>query len=279
MMENSDFAVFIITHKRPNNQITLQTLKKGNYTGNIYFILDDEDDTIEEYKKNYGEEKVKVFHKNVWFDIGDNLVGYKGVPEYARNECFRIAKELNLKYFVQLDDDYSSITYRYEKKGKLKSKHVFNFDELFKAMCKFLEIKKIYCVAFGVQGDFIGGAKGKYSEGIYRNARNSFFCKTDCPFQFLGRINEDVTTPAYNNMIGNLFYTVLKVSVTLFDHKKNKGGSSEQYKEVNTYWNYFYPVLWVPSAISIKMGKNGEYIKNIKWNKMLPKVINERWKK
>ena len=150
MMKNKDFAVFIITHKRPNNQITLDTLKKGNYTGKIYFILDDEDDTIEEYKKNYGEENIKVFHKEAWFDIGDNLVGYKGVPEYARNECFKIAKELNLKYFVQLDDDYSSITYRYEKDGKLKSRSVFNFDELFEAMCKFLENKKIYCIAFGV---------------------------------------------------------------------------------------------------------------------------------
>lgn len=274
----TDFAVFIITHKRPDNQLTLETLKKGNYTGKVYFIVDDEDDTLDKYISKYGKENVKVFHKSEWFDIGDNLKDHKGVPEYARNECFRIAKELGLKYFVQLDDDYSSITYRYIKGGELKSKNVNNFNELFEAMCRFLKLKQIYCVAFGVQGDFIGGIHGKYKNGLYRNARNSFFCKTEQPFEFLGRINEDVTTPAYNNMLGRLFFTTLDVCVTLYDHEKNSGGSTDQYKEVNTYWNYFYPVLWCPSAIYIKEAR-GEFIKHIRWKNLLPQIVSSRWKK
>ena len=278
MMKKSNFAVFIITHGRPNNQFTTDTLRKGNYTGKIYYILDDEDETIEEYYKNYGKENCIVFHKEAWFDIGDNLTGYKGVPEYARNECFRIAKELGIDYFVELDDDYKKIMYRYEKDGKLAHRDVDNFDELFKATIKLLDIDNIYCVAYGVEGDFIGGLSGKYKERFYRNARNSFFCKTDKEFRFLGRINEDVTTPAYHNMIGKLFYTILSVQVNLFDHKKNVGGSTDQYKEVNTYWNYFYPVLWCPSAIKIKE-KDGEFIKKIEWNNLLPQVINKRWKK
>ena len=42
-----DFVVFIITHKRPDNQITYKTLKRGKYTGKIIFALDDGDDTID----------------------------------------------------------------------------------------------------------------------------------------------------------------------------------------------------------------------------------------
>lgn len=182
------------------------------------------------------------------------------------------------KYFVQLDDDYPKIDYRYVKDGKLKAKPVSDFDKLFEAMCKFMEPEAISCVAFAVAGDYIGGANGRYRDGLYRNARNSFFCRTDRPFEFLGRINEDVTTPAVNNMLGRLFFTFMGVQVTLYDHEKNKGGSTEQYREVNLYWNYFYPVLYVPSAISVAYGKTG-FIKRVRWNNLLPQIINEKWRK
>lgn len=273
-----DFAVFIITHKRPDNQMTLKTLQKGGYTGKLYFIVDDEDPTIPEYIRLYGEDNVKVFHKTNNFDLGDNLLDHKGVPVYARNECFGIAKELGLKYFVQLDDDYPKIDLRYVENGKLRAAPVKDFDRLFSSMVDFLQIDPIHCVAFAVDGDFIGGVKGKYKDGLYRNARNSFFCRTDRPFEFLGRINEDVTTPAYNNMLGRLFFTNMHVRVTLYDHAKNKGGSTEQYKDVNLYWNYFYPVLFMPSAISIGCGKKG-FIKHVKWDALTPKIIDERWRK
>ena len=39
------------------------------------------------------------------------------------------------------------------------------------------------------------------------------------------------------------------VQVTLYDHEKNKGGSTEQYREVNLYWNYFYHV-WMVYSLS-----------------------------
>lgn len=94
----------------------------------------------------------------------------------------------------------------------------------------------------------------------------------------MGRINEDVTTPAVNNMLGRLFFTFMGVQVTLYDHEKNKGGSTEQYQEVNLYWNYFYPVLYVPSAISVAYGKTG-FIKRVRWNNLLPQIINEKWRK
>ena len=49
MIKTNDFAVFILTHGRPNNIVTLKTLRYQGYTGPIYFIIDDEDKTAEEY--------------------------------------------------------------------------------------------------------------------------------------------------------------------------------------------------------------------------------------
>lgn len=79
-------------------------------------------------------------------------------------------------------------------------------------------------------------------------------------------------------IFGRLFFTFMGVQVTLYDHEKNKGGSTEQYREVNLYWNYFYPVLYVPSAISVAYGKTG-FIKRVRWNNLLPQIINEKWRK
>ena len=43
-----DFAVFILTHGRADNVVTVKALEKGGYTGKTYFIIDDEDDDNEE---------------------------------------------------------------------------------------------------------------------------------------------------------------------------------------------------------------------------------------
>lgn len=56
-----DFVVFIITHKRPDNQITYKTLKRGNYTGKIIFVLDDGDDTIDAYCENMVKKIYRFF--------------------------------------------------------------------------------------------------------------------------------------------------------------------------------------------------------------------------
>lgn len=47
----NDFAVFILTHGRADNVVTVPAIKKAGYTGKIYFIIDDEDDQAEEIRK------------------------------------------------------------------------------------------------------------------------------------------------------------------------------------------------------------------------------------
>ena len=36
----NDFAVFILTHGRADNVVTVPAIKKAGYTGKIYFIID-----------------------------------------------------------------------------------------------------------------------------------------------------------------------------------------------------------------------------------------------
>lgn len=116
----NDFAVFILTHGRADNVVTVPAIKKAGYTGKIYFIIDDEDEQAEEYKKNFGADRVIIFDKQAAYDRADTMDNFNDHRAiiYARNECWRIAEELGLKYFLMLDDDYKSIDYRYEEDGK-----------------------------------------------------------------------------------------------------------------------------------------------------------------
>ena len=114
MKDRTDFAVFILTHGRANNVDTVKTLKKQGYTGRIVLMVDDEDKQTDTYKQNFGSQ-VFVFPKKAAIaitDSGDNFTQRNSVV-YARNYNFVVAKELGIKYFLQLDDDYTQFRYTF----------------------------------------------------------------------------------------------------------------------------------------------------------------------
>ena len=102
----NDFAVFILTHGRPENVVTYKTLKKQGYTGKIYIVIDNEDGKAEEYRKKFGDQVV-VFDKlavSKTFDTADTQTDRRTIV-YARNACFDIARDGGVRYFLELDDD------------------------------------------------------------------------------------------------------------------------------------------------------------------------------
>ncbi|MEB3209564.1 MAG: hypothetical protein VKK63_11715, partial [Synechococcus sp.] len=74
-MKNKDFIAFILTHGRPDKVVTYKSLKRHGYTGPICVLIDNEDKTIEEHRKLYGDQ-VYVFDKKAMAeetDAGDNF--------------------------------------------------------------------------------------------------------------------------------------------------------------------------------------------------------------
>ena len=98
------FAIFILTHGRPHNQLTLETLRRLGYTGKIYIICDNEDEQIPKYQENYGKDNVIIFNKEYAMSITDTIDNFndKRAVVYARNMCHSIAKNLGLDYFLNL---------------------------------------------------------------------------------------------------------------------------------------------------------------------------------
>lgn len=279
----NDYCVFILTHGRADNVKTYDTLMRSGYDGNLFIVIDNEDSQQDAYIERFGADRVVIFDKQKIADeseLGDNFT-FKNTIIFARNACFEIAEQLGFKYFLELDDDYTAIMARVAHKGKLKQLKLKSLDRTFCAMFEFLEESNAHTVAFSQGGDMMGGLQGKWKQGLVRKAMNSFFCSTERPFKFIGRINEDVNTYTNLGSRGFLFLSTTDAMLNQVQTQQSSGGMTEAYLDNGTYTKSFYSVIYMPSAVTIT--EMGVYYKrlhhSINWNKCVPKIINEKHKK
>jgi hypothetical protein len=287
-----DFCAFILTHGRPDRVHTYDTLRKAGYTGKVFIIIDDEDKTGGEYRKRFGE-AVLTFSKSdiaKRFDEGDNFNDRRAIF-YARNACFDLAKQVGCKYFIQLDDDYTSFAIRHSSALEYVWARVkTTMDEVFAALVEFFEKSGVQSVAMSQGGDHIGGGgtpDGKGGQGtpsLRRKAMNSFICSTDRPFEFVGRVNEDVNTYTSAGRRGALFFTVIQAQLVQMQTQSNAGGMTEMYLESGTYVKSFYSVMYAPSCVKVgEMGdpRGGRYRLHhkINWHNVSPKIMRETVRK
>lgn len=285
-MKNKDFAVFILTHGRPNNVITYRTLKKQGYTGDIYLVVDDLDDTVDEYIENFGKE-VFIFDKQKFadkVDQGDNLNDLR-TTTHVRNAIFELAKDLGITYFIALDDDYTSIKYRYIRDVYQNKQTLVKLDNYFDILLDFfIATPQITTICMSQGGDFIGGENCGMIQNYQtscRKAMNSFICSTERPFQFFSRLNEDVNTYTTLGSRGVLFLTIPYVSVEQKQTQSNSGGMTDTYLDNGTYQKSFFTVMYNPSFVKIStMGVSVRRIHHlIDWKKAVPCIVSEKHKK
>lgn len=222
----NDFAIFIMSYNRADHITTINLLQKSGYTGRYYVVIGDDDPMIETYKTLYGDHLV-IFNKDKvkeYIDTYDNFDN-KVTILYARNACFDIAEQMGLKYFLQFEDDYMSLEYRYPQDNKLKTAPVTEFDEVCNAYIEFLENTPVTSVAFAQNGDFIGGAQNSFlKKCVKRKIMNSWFCATDRRFKFSGTLNDDVNTYIGLGKTGTIFLSTKDVSLRQGVTQHNRGG-------------------------------------------------------
>tara|TARA_R110000823_G_C15892341_1_gene496128 strand:- start:69 stop:938 length:870 start_codon:yes stop_codon:yes gene_type:complete len=289
MSHRDDFAIFILTHGRANNVDTVKTLKRQGYTGRIVLMVDDEDKQIPEYKANFGNQ-VYVFPKKdaiAITDSGDNFDQRNSVV-YARNYNFVVAKELGIKYFLQLDDDYTQFRYTFDNDKNYITQNIGikNLDVIIQLMLEFYIVSGAKTITMSQGGDFIGGEGSKvaklHREGKFsRKVMNSFFCSTDRPFKFMGRINEDVNLYTENGIRGSLFITVPRIRLEQKQTQAGSGGLTDIYLDLGTYVKSFYSVMYAPSCVKInEMGVTNRRLHHmVKWKHVSPMILSEDYKK
>lgn len=281
MMPN-DFCVFILTHGRPDRQYTTASLIKRGYSGKIYYVVDTDDATQERYIEKFGEENVLLFDKKEIakeFDTGYNFGEY-GAIVYARNVCFRFAKQLGIRYFMELDDDYTHFLWKIDTNHNYREKDIKNINKPILAMLKmFKKAQQITSVAMAQNGDFIGGKNGGMADmPVKRKLMNSMICDTEREFEFVGALNEDVNNYTYNGRRGKVFFTVPYISLKQVTTQSNSKGMTDVYKKYGTYLKSFYSVMYNPSAVKVSVMQTGGEPRihhKVTWDKAVPLILPE----
>lgn len=282
-----DFCAFILTHGRPDKIRTLRSLNLSGYTGKVFIVIDDEDSTGPEYKKLFGDQ-VLVFSKDEvgrYTDQFDNFKERRAIF-WARNACWDLAKKIGCRYFIQLDDDYTSFLYR--KFGKRTAEQevdtyhgwtIRSLDAVFEAMIEFLETTPSSTICMSQGGDHFGGVFGKIDIRLRRKAMNSFICDTTRPFLFRGRVNEDVNTYVSLGNVGKIFWTYMPVQLNQLQTQSNTGGMTDLYLDSGTYLKSFYTVMAAPSCTKIRtMGRTDRRLHHsINWRHAVPLIISEKF--
>ena len=273
--------IFILTYGRAKEQSTLKTLHKLGITENIYLVISDDDPQIEQYRNKYSN-LVKVFNRyDIQEDLMDNVEEKSGVIS-ARNYCFNLAKSMDSKYFIMLDDDYNVFFARYVKNGKLKHAKFKSISNLFEASLELLANTSMDCFCWAQGGDFIGGANGgMVKDQFRRKAMNIYFWKTDSPIRFMGRINEDTNMYTHYGKIGRIVLTNSFLMINQPKTQKTENGMTNLYTDHGTYMKSMYSVIQEPAIVSLTaMGEKHLRIHHlVNWNACCPKIMSERFKK
>ena len=281
----NDFVVIILCHCRPYDTTTPATLRKFGYTGDIILLLDDEDPTIDEYRKQYPDLPIEIFSKDELLlrtDIMNSHVN-KSCGVYARNVCFEVAEKYGYKYLCEMDDDYVGVPYRYIADNKLYRCNEVNLDKVFDAYIEFLNASEdIEAVAFAEPGDFVGGTGSNLNnKGYIRKCMGSWIMRASSTTRFLGLMNDDVNAYLINGSRGKIYITYPFIMIDTPATQSVSGGMTEVYKGTGTYTKTFYTVVLCPSFVKIDMFGDKHYRihHRVKWDNAVPKIVSSRYRK
>lgn len=219
-------------------------------------------------------------------DEGDNFQHRKAIV-YARNACWDLAKQVECRYFVQFDDDYTSYQVRHNLKYEYVSGCVrHSMNEIIDSMLEFYINSNSHAVAMSQGGDHLGGnTRGsKDIPKLSRKCMNSWFCDVEKPIRFFGHMNEDVSAYVTYGHRGQLFFTAMQAMLVQKPTQVTEGGMSDLYLTSGTYQKSFYTVMAAPSCVQIgTMGdprsNNYRIHHKINWHRAVPRIIDEKHKK
>ena len=277
------FAVFILTHGRPHNQLTVKSLQDVGYTGEWYLVVDDQDDTFNEYVKVWGVDRVIVFHKDHFIrhtDVGLQVP----VPKFAvfaRNAIEHIAKYMGYQTFMMLDDDITKIRIRLPEGNSLKSYQINGqFDAIIENSVNYVLDCDIACMGLGFCNLYIGGVENFNKENPrQRLCAEAFIRNTSHPISWRLNMVEDLITSIDAAMNGDVWFQFLPIQCEIkMSEGAVDGGNSDVYRQLGMYRISFMPVIAYPSSNAVRCSKKS-WASTTSPDKCIPKILSSRYRK
>lgn len=278
----NDFAIFILTHGRANDQKTLKMLKENGYTGQYFLVVDNLDEQLEEYQKKY-KDHVIVFDKLAAWEITDTFHNGKMLKAvvFPRNVVFQYAREKGIKEFAMCDDDISRLNYKNIEGGKLVTKKITsNIDQIIEAYVNYVEQAKITVLGMCEDGVFIGGVNQLVLNGYTPSIGKFIFFRTADEVKYRGLYYEDNIATYDIPLQGRMSFSPTIIStVSQIDTKKTKGGMHDVYENTSSGYTCSFMVLMAhPSGIKISQKKDSWKVRKSQDN-LRPMLLDEKWRK
>lgn len=277
------FAIFILSHGRADTISTYRALRGYGYTGDMFVVIDNEDDQEQEYRDKFGDDIIQFDKRDYVLktDLGD-LDDDRRIGVLARNFIQDKAKELGYKYHLQLDDDIFGFEFRYETEdGKMRCKKAKCMDKILSAYCDYMDETPITALSFSIGSYFVGGDNRMWRNKMIPKTMTTFLMRADDVRYFNMRMNDDITTSALNFSRGNMYFTIMWLMCVVAGTQAQKGGMTDIYQNAGTYRKAFYTVMSLPSCSKIFfIGPKFKRLHHqIIWENCVPKILSERYKK
>lgn len=275
-------TIYIISKGRPDC-LTAQTLTKLNYPGDWFIVCGTNDETLELYKKRWGESRIIVFD---WYeqiketDTLDNF-GFEKMASGAspvRNATIEISRRRGEKRHWQLDDDYRS--FWLTDTDCIHKTKIEDGAKLQWWMCriaKFAEQCNIPNCGFAL-GTIESAPENALNLGTrVFNAHNQ--SSTGLATRWRSRLNDDLINAIETHRLGQKTeFTFLFLCLTMPPSQQEEGGLSDIYRAEGTVRKSAYPILLAPNATRLII-KFGRYHHKVDWKKIRAKIISEKWAK
>ena len=289
MQTNSNFAVFITSHKSPLDCPSLKTLLSHKYSGQYYIVIDDTDTCSDDYVRIYGDHLL-IFNKEEYVakcDTGYSLdKAPRSVVIYARMAVEDFAAQLNLNNFLIMDDDITDFKFRWYDGSKLNTYPVYDINVILQQYIEYQNTGGIACLSFGTGNFYIGGQKILLNMCMNRRTvSNTFLRNTHINFDWVMSWFEDLASSVNCGKLDKLVYTLPFVQVQTKpqytqSEKNSDAGMALAYKHSNPFERQFGSVMLNPSAVSVVQWRHGKFIATLKSNDTaFTKVISSKYRK
>ena len=277
-MEN--YAVFILSYKRPTDQKTLKYILDAGYSGVWYIVVDDSDPTIEQYKNLYGSDHILIFNKLEMSKITDTPV-YPlelNFAVYARNAIEQFAVKLNYSAFIMLDDDIKGFSLRYVEDNKLKNRGlVHNIDEVFNYIIDYILESDIACASSSYNNIYwtgVEGLKENLLKDMLRTPIEAYFRNTKFKVNWLNLMGEDLVTGIKYGRDGQVWIMlpILQVVMPPCLKMTTEGGHTDTYRKYSPLGLNIFFKIWTPNCFNVSLHGDNWY-HSIKKDFAVPKIV------